>query len=177
MKRFLILALSAVLFSCTREPVTIPQPNTAITFNIAPEYEGVASKAKKDAWESGDVILLFFSGVATPKHLKMSYDGTSWTYTEMDGSTSGSLGLKNGDSGKLVAVYLPFGSDATVRAGSTSAGEYETGFYLTEYYTYYLRTANVSYTVTDNSLSLSLVLRLPEGSVQFFVKDSKAVLR
>ena len=172
MKKYLILMLAAAaaLVSCGKEtlaPETVQA--TPITFNLSANHPD-ATKAVKSGWESGDAIFVFFTGAAAPKHLKMTYDGTSWTSAEYNAATqtAGALGLKNGDTGTMRAVFLPFGSDATVSADGTSFTFSET------YYAYYL-TATLDYTVADNKVSGAFNMVIPDGYVQFFVEDAEAV--
>ncbi len=175
MKKYLILiiAAAAALVSCGKEiidPVTGNETvkTDPITFSLTANHPD-ATKAVKAGWEAGDAIFVFFSGAAAPKHLKMSFDGTAWTSAEYDGETqtAGALGLKNGDTGTMRAVFLPFSSDATVSASGTDFT------FSTTYYTYYL-TATLSYTVTDNKVSGAFNMVIPDNYVQFFVEDAAA---
>ena len=171
MKKYLILMLAAAaaLVSCGKDTLALETVQaTPITFNLSANHPD-ATKAVKSGWESGDAIFVFFTGAAAPKHLKMTYDGTSWTSAEYNAATqtAGALGLKNGDTGTMRAVFLPFGSDATVSADGTSFTFSET------YYAYYL-TATLSYTVTDNAVSGAFNMVIPNGYVQFFVEDASA---
>lgn len=180
MKKYLILMLAAAaaLVSCGKETlapeVEVPEnvnetvQATPITFNLSANHPD-ATKAVKEHWQDGDAIFVFFTGAAAPKHLKMTYNGTAWTSAEYNGATqtAGALGLKNGDTGTMRAVFLPFGSDATVSASGTSFTFSET------YYAYYL-TATLPYTVTDNAVSGAFNMVIPEGYVQFFVEDAEA---
>ena len=171
MKKYLILMLAAAaaLVSCGKEtlaPETVQA--TPITFNLSANHPE-ATKAVKEDWQDGDAIFVFFTGAAAPKHLKMTYDGTAWTSAEYDGATqtAGALGLKNGDTGTMRAVFLPFGSDATVSADGTSFTFSET------YYAYYL-TATLDYAVADNKVSGAFNMVIPDDYVQFFVEDASA---
>ena len=175
MKKYLILMLAAAaaLVSCGKE--ILDQENgdetvqtAPVSFNLTANHPD-AAKAVKGGWETGDAIFVFFSGAAAPKHLKMTYNGTAWTSAEYDGATqtAGALGLKNGDSGTMRAVFLPFGSDATVSASGTSFTFSET------YYSYYL-TATLDYTVSDNEVSGAFNMEIPDDYVQFFVEDAAA---
>ena len=171
MKKYLILMLAAAaaLVSCGKDTLALETVQaTPITFNLSANHPD-ATKAVKSGWESGDAIFVFFTGAAAPKHLKMTYDGTSWTSAEYNAATqtAGALGLKNGDTGTMCAVFLPFGSDATVSADGTSFK------FSTTYYAYYL-TATLPYTVTDNAVSGAFNMVIPEGYVQFFVEDASA---
>ena len=175
MKKYLILLLAATvaLVSCNNE---IPGPENGnetipvapVTFNLTANHPD-ATKAVKSGWESGDAIFVFFSGATSPNHLKMTFDGTSWTSVEYDGATPtpGALGLKNGDTGTMRAIFLPFGSAATVSANGTDFTFSKT------YYAYYL-TATLEYTVTDNKVSGAFNMVIPDDYVQFFVEDATA---
>lgn len=127
MKKYLVLILAAVaaLVSCGKE-ILVPETDvpeninetvqaTSITFNLSANHPD-ATKAVKSGWESGDAIFVFFSGATAPKHLKMTFDGTSWTSAEYDGTTltPDALGLQNGDTGTMRAVFLPFVSGKTL---------------------------------------------------------------
>lgn len=175
MKRYLILILAAAatLVSCNKEPqepgTGVPGTgNAPITFDLTANHPD-DTKAMKSDWESGDAIFVFFSGAATPKHLKMTYNGSTWTSAEYNGATRtvGALGLKNGDTGTMRAVFLPFGSDATVSADGSSFT------FSTTYYAYYL-TATRAYTVADNKVSGEFNMVIPSGYVQFFIEDAAA---
>lgn len=181
MKKNIAIMLSLVLIfaACssndddiTTEPATTEAPQQ-ITFRLTashPDDNATAqTRAVKAGWEDGDAIFVFFTGAAAPKHLKMTFDGSAWTSAEYNGATKtdGALGLKNGDSGTMRAVYLPFGSDATVVADGTSFK------FSTDYYAYY-ETATLAYTVTDNEVNGAFSMTIPADYVQFFVEDAAA---
>ena len=175
MKKYLILMLAAAaaLVSCGKE-ILVPEngdetvQTAPISFSLTANHPD-ATKAVKDGWETGDAIFVFCSGAGAPKHLKRTFDGSSWTSAEYDGAslTAGALGLKNGDSGTMRAVFLPFGSDATVSASGTSF------IFSTTYYAYYL-TATLDYTVSDNEVSGAFNMEIPDDYVQFFIEDAAA---
>ena len=183
MKTRLSLLLCAILAltACSNDDNDVTQnpeaPTTeapqTIKFNLTashPDDDAAAqTRAVKQTWEAGDAIFVFFTGAEAPKHLKMTYDGTTWTSAEYDGATPtvGALGLKNGDTGTMRAVFLPFGSDATVSASGTSFT------FSTTYYAYYA-TATLSYTVNDNEVSGTFDMVIPADYVQFFVEDAAA---
>lgn len=172
----------ATLASCGEESLTPENGITEsqpITFNLTAGHP-YATKAVKTGWESGDAIFVFFSG-ATPNgtnvpYLKMTFNGTQWTSTEMNGAAAspGSLGLENGTSGSMRAVFLPFGSNLTVLAGENNSFKFSE-----TQYTYYL-TAAQPYEVKNNTVSGSFEMRLPvdrDGNgyyVQFFIVDESA---
>lgn len=169
---FILLASAAMLASCGEEilePKTEDEA-TPIVFNLTANHPD-ATKAVKTGWEDGDVIFVFFSDVAAPKYLKMAYDGVVWTSVEMDGSTEspGALGLHEGSTGSMLAVFLPFGSNAKVSADDD--GNFVFG---KTYYTYYM-TATLDYTVSQNKVLGAFNMEIPEGYVQFFVEEYEAV--
>ena len=141
------------------------------------------TRAVKTTWQAGDAIFVFFTGdddysrVTVPRHLKMTYDGTSWTSVEYNGATAtpGALQLRNGDAGTMTAVYLPYGSNATVSAAGEEDqyGRYHTFAFSETHYAYYM-TATLPYTVTNNTVSGAFDMKIPDGFVQFFVKDDNA---
>ena len=100
MKKYLILLIMAVavFVSCGQENL-LPEDETVqvtpITFNLTANHPD-ATKAVKTGWEAGDVIFVFFTGVDAPMHLKMTYNGSTWTSKEYNGTTQtdGTLGLK-----------------------------------------------------------------------------------
>ena len=179
-KAILFLGAMLALTACsnedgitTAEPAGTDGPAQAITFNLTashPDDNATAqTRAVKAGWEDGDAIFVFFTGAAAPKHLKMTFDGSAWTSAEYDGATKtdGALGLKNGDTGTMRAVYLPFGSTATVTADGDRFK------FSTDYYAYY-ETATLAYTVTDNEVNGAFSMTIPADYVQFFVEDAAA---
>ncbi len=175
MKKFFIVLIASLvaLVSCEKgilEPENGIDDVTVnpITFNLTANHPD-ATKAIKSGWEDGDVIFVFFNNVPAPKYLKMSYNGTTWTSAEMYGGTvtAGALDLKNGDNGSMRAVFLPFGSDATVSASGTDFVFNKT------WYAYYL-TATLDYTVVNNTVSGAFNMTIPDDYVQFFIDDATA---
>ena len=167
----LLAAVSMLLFSCEKEAMNeneTVESTESISFNLIASHP--QTKAVKADWEAGDVVFVFFSGASAPNYLKMSFNGSAWTNLEYRGSvaTPGALGLSNGDTGTMRAVYLPFGNTATVSADGTSY------VFSTTYYTYYL-TATLDYTVTAGEVSGSFEMVIPDNYVQFFVDDADAV--
>jgi hypothetical protein len=175
-KIFFSLFVVLALFACSNDDIqetspSDPQPS-AITFDLMPIHpdEGASdiTRAVKQGWVSGDVIFVFFNNIAAPKYLKMYYDGSTWTTTEMNGDTQESLGLSNGATGTMRAVYLPFGCNAKVSKSGTSFVFDKT------YYTFYL-TATLDYKVEDNKVSGAFNMTIPADYVQFFIEEASAV--
>lgn len=177
-KALLLLCAFFALASCSKDnenvnssPTQKPTKPTAVKFNLTANHpdDAAQTRAVKTTWETGDAIFVFFNNVDAPKHLKMTYNGSAWTSAEYDGTTqaAGALGLKNGDSGSMRAIYLPFGSDATV---SASGSDFT---FSTTYYAYYA-TATLSYTVENNEVNGAFDMQIPNNYVQFFVEDAAA---
>ena len=168
MKRVLLfVALSILFFSCAKEdPLRIDVTSGTVKFELSAVHPA-ATKAVKAGWEAGDVIFVFFDNVPAPRYLRMTYDGASWKTAEMDGATPAPdcLGLEEGGTGSMRAIFLPFGSDATVLS---SGGRFK---FSTTYYTYYL-TSVLDYSVTDNKVSGAFKMEIPEDYVQFFMEGS-----
>lgn len=162
MKKTAIILFAAllVLVSCSEEIINMdeePKESPQIVFNLnATHPDGAATKAVKTGWETNDVIFVFFSSQAAPAYLEMKWNGSEWVKTEKN-----DLNLTNGETGTMTAVYLPFGSDATVSADGTTYKFSKTTL------SYYL-TAQLPYTVTAGVVSGTFNMQIPEGYVQFF---------
>ena len=128
MKKYLAFfgALLA-LIACTKEleapvniPVNIPDEDQSIVVDLtinrtdAP-WAGPDTRASyKKTWEEGDVVFVFFNGVAAPKYLEMKYIAGTWKATQKNGLNASDL--SGAADKKMSAVYLPYGSHATVAA-------------------------------------------------------------
>ncbi len=134
------------------------------------------TRAVKQDWEAGDAIFVFFTNVTVPRHLKMTYDGSSWTSVEYDGATAtpGALQLSNGDAGTMTAVYLPYGNDVTVSAGGEpdEDGKYHTYAFSETPRAYYM-TGTLPYEVIDNTVSGAFNMMIADGFVQIFLPDGE----
>lgn len=162
-KCYLVLSVLCTLLSCGKVAPLPPDP-APLVFNFTVSVPDDAdTKAKKADWVSGDVIYVFFSTVAAPKYLKMYYDGSAWSYTQMNGASAGSLGLTGDSSGNLRAVYLPFGSDATV---GTNEGAFT---FTPAFASLYWTSEIIAYTVVDNTITATLSMKVPENYVQFYM--------
>ena len=169
---FILAALALAIISCDKEVIdnqaTPKETPQEIVFELTANHpDGPDTRAVKTGWENGDVIFVFLNNVAAPKYLKMSYDGKRWNHTQMNGATEGSLGLTEGATGTMRAVYLPFGGAATVSANETS-------FVFSETPCSYYLTATIDYTVTDGKVSGIFDMRIPDGYIQFFLDDAAA---
>ena len=106
-KMIIIMSTLVALAACNKETPILESliDPSQVVFNINVENAN-ATKGIKTAWENGDVVYAFFEGNST-QYVKMTYDGSSWSYKDKDGGTTFS-GLTLSASGKKVsAVYFP----------------------------------------------------------------------
>lgn len=167
MKKTLLFAAAALaLAGCSKEtPVKEEGAIDAskIVFNIdVQNADAQATKGIKTVWEAGDDVYVFFEDNTT-KYVKMTYDGSAWTYNVLgDGDLSLAASGK-----KLSAVYMP---DFVCSATPT---------YDTDKWTfgsvdgYYQKAEAVSYTVTSaedvTTLNATISLTAPANIMQFYV--------
>lgn len=122
-KIFVIISALFALVACNKEidianneiNKTLDEQSQEIKVNLSINRTDAYTDTKatvKTGWVNGDVIFVFFKGIAAPKYLEMRYDGTEWTATSMNSLTVGDL-LGAADK-KMTAIYLPYGSTATV---------------------------------------------------------------
>lgn len=172
MKKTLLFAAAALaLAACVKETPAVEEnviDPSKLVFNI----DVLTTKGVKTAWESGDVVYAFFEDNTT-QYVKMTYDGTSWAYTDKDGGTTFS-GLTLAASGKKVnAVYFP---DFVL---GTATPYYDGSAWTVDgaYYGYFQSTNGVAYTVTTTSdvttLNATLSLSAPGFIAQIFIPDSE----
>lgn len=173
MKKTLLFAAAALaLAACVKETPAVEEnviDPSKLVFNI----DVLTTKGVKTAWESGDVVYAFFEDNTT-QYVKMTYDGTSWAYTDKDGGTT-FTGLTLTASGKKVnAVFFP---DFVL---GTATPYYDGSAWTVDgaYYGYFQKTNGVDYTVTTTSdvttLNATLALTATNNIVQIFIPDSEA---
>ena len=165
-KTMIVLSAIFALMSCnkvapeTETSSTIDASKLVFDFTI---HNANDTKAVKSDWEDGDKVFIFFNGLTTA-HVTTVYDGTSWTPT-LNGT--GSLPT----SGKLTAVYLPYGNSLTASYASNWT------FSETQY-TYYMVAENVDYTVSSATdpatLSAEISMNTPDGFAHFYIADAAA---
>ena len=90
-KTILYAAAVLALAACSKEEPLLVEEEASIdasriVFNIKVE-NGHESKGVKTAWETGDVVYAFFEDNST-QYVKMTYDGTSWAYSDNAGGTA-----------------------------------------------------------------------------------------
>ena len=145
-KFFAILGAFLALASCNKkefEPTVLSEEQD-IVVNLTIDRtddleEAPGTRATvKTAFSDGDVVFVFFSGVAAPKYLEMKYEGGNWTPTQKNGLTASDL---SGASDKrMTGVYLPYASTATVASDGGkfvfSDVTYNGIFYIAQQVTY-----------------------------------------
>ena len=170
-KTMIFLSALFALVACNKEtPVKESAIDPSkIVFNINVE-NGEATKGVKTVWEDGDDVYVFFEDNTT-QYVKMTYNGSSWSYKDKDGGTVFD-GLTLTASGKkLSAIYMP---DFVCSAAPT---------YDTDKWTfgdvrgYYQAAEAVAYTVTStanvNTLSATISLAAPSNISQVFIPTSE----
>ena len=177
MKKNLLFAAAALvaLAACTKEsPVKEEGAIDAskLVFNIDVR-SGSDTKGVKTAWENGDDVYVFFEDNTT-QYVKMTYDGTSWSYKDRVGGTTFEGLVLAATGKKLTAVYMP---DFVV-GNATPTLEHDdwNGWDFWSFGNvggYFQKAENVEYTVTstDDVFTLSAVINLtaPDRIMQFFV--------
>ena len=173
MKKTLLFAMAVLALAACSKESPVKEENaidaSKIVFNIDVQNAD-ATKGVKAAWENGDDVYVFFEDNTT-QYVKMTFDGTSWTYTDKDGGTTFS-GLTLAASGKkLSAVFMP---DFVCSA----APAYETTKWtFGSVNGYFQRAESVDYTVTTTSdvttLSATIRLTAPAGISQVYIPSSE----
>lgn len=165
-KTMIVLSAVLALVACnkvtpdTENNGTIDASKVVFNFSI---NNADATKAVKSGWENGDKVFIFFNGITTA-HVTTAYNGTAWTPT-----LNGSATLPA--SGKLTAVYLPYGNGLTA--------SYSSNWTFSEpRYTYYMVAKDVDYTISNvenvSTLSATINMNNPGGFVHFYVADAAA---
>ncbi len=177
MKKNLLFAAAALvaLAACTKESLVKEDgaiDASKLVFNIDVR-SGSDTKGVKTAWENGDDVYVFFEDNTT-QYVKMTYDGTSWSYKDNVGGTTFEGLVLAATGKKLTAVYMP---DFVV-GDATPTREYDdwNGWDFWSFGNvggYFQKAENVEYTVTstDDVFTLSAVINLtaPDRIMQFFV--------
>ena len=165
MKKILsIFSILLAFMACNNENLVIDTPSTenesneiSVNLTITRSDDFGSTKATvKSAWADNDVIFVFFKGIAAPEYLEMKYSAVSgeWTSTGKNGLTSSDL--SDAADKKMTAIYLPYGSTATVAAS-------EGNFIFSDitYSGYFLKAELVDYTLVGGVLSGTLSMSAP----------------
>lgn len=109
MKKILtLIAAMAAFVACSKVDITAPDAdetqNREIKFNInVGGFGGPETKAVKTDWASGDKINIWFNcNYSQVPDLVMTYDGSAWSYGDLDDTVAPE------DGQKFVAVYEGF---------------------------------------------------------------------
>ena len=170
MKKTLLFAAAVLaLAACSKEsPVKEEGAIDAskLVFNIDVRY-GNDTKGVKTAWEDGDDVYVFFEDNTT-QYVKMTYNGSSWTYSTFEG-------LVLVSDGKLSAVYMPDFVCSDAPTYDSENGRWTFGSIAG----YYQKAEGVSYTLTVTpdedplyTLSATISLEAPANIMQFYVPSS-----
>ena len=153
-----LLALGLLLAACAKQTPEPPVPEQELRVSLSiTRPDGFGTRATvKTGWENGDVVFVFFKGVAFPKYLEMKYDGGRWTPTPKNGLQVSDL--TGADDQRMTALFLPYGNEAAVQS---------TGLFDAAYSGFFLQCELVGYTYTDALHgSLNLVSpTLSEGEI------------
>ena len=170
-KTLLFVAAVLALAACSKESLVMEEgaiDASKLVFNIDVQRAD-ATKGVKTAWESGDAVYVFFQDNTT-QYVKMTYDGTSWSYADKDGGST-FTGLTLAASGNfLSAVYFPSFVCSVNPACVGSVWRFGDidGFFLK---------AVTDYTVTStddvNTLSATISLTVASNLVQLFIPSTE----
>lgn len=164
MKKTILLSILIAFMACNKENLVLEAPksevdNDEVKVNIAitrVDSFGSTKATVKNAFADDDVVFVFFKGVAAPKYLEMKYNSSTdtWTSTAKNGLTSSDI--SDAADKKMTAIYLPYGSSATVAAS-------EGNFIFSDltYSGYFLQAEQVTYTYEGGVLSGTLNMSAP----------------
>ncbi len=173
-KTMIILSALLALVACNKE---MPQNEgvidpSKVVFNINVQTaDDAATKGVKTGWVNGDVVYVFFEDNTT-QYVKMTYNGSAWSYSDKDGGNS-YTGLTLTDSGKkLSAVYMPsfvIGEATPSYTDKWTIGTTLGGYILkaeTVAYSVYSRAGNIT------TLEATLSMTAPANMVQVYFNES-----
>lgn len=161
MKKILtILCAFAALLSCSKIQDTAQSPELRVNIRVTRSDDFAATKATvKSKWADGDMIYLFFSNFSS-KFLELKYDRKAHGWKALAQGGLEATDLAAATLGKMTAVFLPYGSGASIRL-SGSKRIFTKGEEDLQYCGYFLMAENVSYTVSDGELDADLNLTTP----------------
>ena len=164
MKKTILLSILIAFMACNKENLVLEAPksevdNDEVKVNITitrVDSFGSTKATVKNAFANEDVVFVFFKGIAAPKYLEMKYNSSTdtWTSTAKNGLTPSDL--SDAADKKMTAIYLPYGSTATVAAS-------EGNFIFSDitYSGYFLNAELVTYTYDGEGLSGTLNMTAP----------------
>lgn len=157
-KAFVTLLATLAFVSCmqlesTRTYDSDPDFKVSLTIGRTESFDvsGETKATMKMGWATGDVVFVFFKGVAAPKYLELKRDRNAWVSTPKNGLDISDLG----DYGTMSAVYMPYGNDIEIRGDNGN-------FYFSKVYNGLFYIADrVHYTVENKELKGALDLAAP----------------
>ena len=171
-KTLAIMGALLCLLACNKETTETAVPETqGIKVNLTIKRADVfgTKGTVKDDWYEGDVVYVFFKGVSAPKYLELKLVDGAWQSTEKNGLTAADLDA----SGKMTAVFMPYGNDAKVAANTDGKCVFEDAegdpF---DYYGYFLMDQLSDYTYgeeLEGTLELNVFHPINGYLVQFDV--------
>ena len=166
-KTIVLLCMVAGILSCTKEPITLQEPEVEPGVPMNFEINVSGTKAAKTDWAEGDKIYVFFNGLET-KYLILELSGGSWTNTP-GGSTLYDTDFAGLGTHTLSAVHFPVPVDvdyADDKFSFTSGGQ--------PVYNYYLFETGKDYSVDETTVTASLSMGKPADMVQIHVNGIQA---
>lgn len=166
MKKITTIILGALfLGACNDEKLGINSSNIfqetegiKVNLTIARSDVTDTKATVKTAFADNDVVYIFFKGIAAPKYLEMKYNSSESTWTATAKNELSASDLSNAADKRMTAVYLPYGSNATVVADE-GAFKFQNGSgNPLNYKGYYLQAEQVAYTYEADVLSGSISL-------------------
>ena len=161
MKKILtILCAFAALLSCSKIQDTAQSPELRVNIRVTRSDDFAATKATvKSKWADGDMIYLFFSNFSS-KFLELKYDRKAHGWKALAQGGLEASDLAAAVLGKMTAVFLPYGSGASIRL-SGNRRIFTQGEEDLQYCGYFLMAEDVSYTVSNGELDADLNLTTP----------------
>ena len=158
-KRIAILCAIVALAACNQ---AVPEPDPHWNGNIQVDItvgraDVFATRATvKSAWADNDVVFVFFKGVAAPKYLELKYSSATDTWTATERNALAAADLAAAAEKKMTAIYLPYGSTATVAASGT-----DFVFDGLSYNGFFLQAETAGYTFDGGTLRGTLNMSAP----------------
>jgi uncharacterized protein (TIGR02145 family) len=122
----------------------------------------INSKASvKTLFSNNDVVFIFFKGITAPKYLEMKYNSSRMDWTPTAKNELSVSDLNNAVNKKMTAIYLPYGSGATIVADDGSFLFQDDLGNPLNYKGYYLQVELADYSIDEGTLSGSLPLSGP----------------
>lgn len=157
------------LLACNDEKYEINSQNNEVrgtgellvNLNITRSDDAETKATVKTSFANNDVVYIVFKGITAPKYLEMKYSssGGTWTATAKNGLSASNL--SEAADKKMTAIYLPYGSDATIVADEGLFIFEDGAGNPLEYKGYFLQDELVDYTIDGNTLSGSISLSAP----------------